>query len=50
MARPIEATPVVKGKDGDLFVREARDVVVTTAPREWLESLAKQSKKAETEK
>lgn len=47
MARPIESTPVLKGKDADAFLRQTRDVVVTPERREWLETLAKQSKKAE---
>ena len=50
MARPIESTPVLKGKDAAAFLRQTRDVTVTPERREWLESLAKQSRKAESQK
>ncbi len=50
MARPIEATPVLKGKDAEVFLRETRNVQVTIERREWLASVAQESKQAEKTK
>jgi hypothetical protein len=50
MARPIEVTPILKGKDAQAFLRETRDVQVTTERRDWLASVAQESKKAEKAK
>jgi hypothetical protein len=50
MARSIDVTPVLTGKDADRFLRETRNVVITPERRAWLESLAEESKKAEANK
>ena len=50
MARPIEVTPVLKGKDAQAFLRETRDVQVTTERLSWLASVAQESRQAETKK
>ena len=50
MARPIEVTPVLKGKDAKLFLQQTRSVVVTEERIEWLKTVAEQSKKAEKNK
>jgi len=47
MARPIEATPVLKGKDAQEFLRVTRNVEVTTERLTWLATVAKESKQAE---
>jgi hypothetical protein len=50
MARPIEVTPVLKGKDARVFMEQTQNVVVTKERVEWLKSVAEQSKKAEKDK
>ncbi len=50
MARPIEVTPVLKGKDAQNFLRETRVVQVTTERRDWLALVARESKQAEKTK
>jgi hypothetical protein len=50
MARPIEATPVVKGKDAEVFLRRMERVVVTEKRMAFLKTAALQSKKAERDK
>jgi hypothetical protein len=51
MARPIEATPVLKGKDADAFLTDMRlTAPVSTERKAWLDSLAQASKSAEQKK
>jgi hypothetical protein len=51
MARPIEATPVLKNKDADRFLHEMRCHEPVSQDRmRWLESVAKASKCAERKK
>lgn len=50
MARPIEVTPVLKGKDARVFLEQTQSVVVTAARIEWLKAVAVQSKKAQKDK
>lgn len=50
MARPIEATPVLRGKDAKEFLSRMNAVVMTAERREWLESAARESKEAESKK
>lgn len=47
MARPIERTPVLKGKDAKAFLTALRRVVVTKERMEWLKSVSEKSKRAE---
>ena len=47
MARPIEVTPVLKGKDAKTFLAETTSVVVTKERMEWLKSVSEKSKRAE---
>jgi hypothetical protein len=47
MAKPIEATPVLKGKDAEKFLREMNSAVMTDDRHRWLESVAAESKAAE---
>jgi hypothetical protein len=48
MARPIEATPVLKGKDARRFLDETRiEKPIPAERREWLEKLAQESKSSE---
>jgi hypothetical protein len=48
MARPIEATPILKNKDADSFLRELRcDEPVSSDRVSWLETLAEASKSVE---
>lgn len=48
MARPIEATPVLKGKDARLFLEQVRiERPVSSERIEWLAQLAKESKQSE---
>jgi hypothetical protein len=47
MARPIEATPVLKGKDAKSFLKSVRSVVVTGQRMEYLKATAEKSRKAE---
>ena len=48
MARPIEATPVLTGKDAEQFLNQVK---VSSPPSDdrlrWMESLANQSRSAE---
>lgn len=47
MARPIEVTPVLKGKDAKRFLKSVRGVVVTRERMEWLRATSEKSKRAE---
>lgn len=48
MARPIEATPVLKGKDARKFLDQVRiDRPIPARRREWLKKLAQESKSSE---
>jgi hypothetical protein len=48
MARPIEATPVLKGKDARTFLDQIRIEQPISAQRiEWLQRLARESKTSE---
>jgi hypothetical protein len=48
MARPIEATPVLKGKDARTFLDQIKvEKAVPVERVRWLEKLAKESKSAE---
>lgn len=48
MARPIEATPVLKGEDARRFLDEIQIEKPIPAQRiEWLEKLAQESKSSE---
>jgi hypothetical protein len=49
MARPIEATPALRGKDAKIFLEQVRMTEpVSKARLAWLERLAEESKSAET--
>jgi hypothetical protein len=51
MARPIEATPILKNKDADSFLKEMRCGEPVSSDRvRWLEQLAAASKSAEGNK
>lgn len=51
MARPIEATPVLKGKDAREFLTQTRLSEPVSADRmRWLDKLANESKSAESHK
>jgi len=50
MARHIEATPILKGKDADALLRRAGSVVVTKKHISFLKTAALQSKKAEKDR
>ncbi len=47
MARPIEPTPVLKGKDAKAFLARMEAAVMTPERLSWLESIAAESKRAE---
>lgn len=48
MARPIQATPVLKGKDARLFMAQTRLEKPVSAERlTWLKKMAKESKAVE---
>lgn len=47
MARPIEATPVLEGKDAENFLRSIEDPKPTPERLEYLTALAEESKAAE---
>jgi len=47
MARPIEATPVLKGKDAKSFLKSVRSVTVTGQRMEYLRATAEKSRRAE---
>jgi hypothetical protein len=47
MARPIEPTPVLKGKDAKVFIARMNNAVMTSQRLEWLKSAAEESKQAE---
>lgn len=47
MARPIEVTPILKGKDAQAFLEETTRVVVTQERMEWLRTVSEKSKRAE---
>jgi len=50
MARPIEPTPVLKGKDAKVFIERMNSAVMTSERLRWLESIAAESKRAENRK
>jgi hypothetical protein len=51
MARPIEPTPVLKGKDAEVFLQDMRmDEAVSPDRLRWLETVAEASKSAEGKK
>ena len=50
MARPIESTPVLKGKDAKVFLERMKAAVMTPERLRWLESIAAESKRAENRK
>lgn len=50
MARPIEPTPVLKGKDARVFLDRMNSAVMTPQRLQWLESAAKESRQAEKKK
>jgi len=47
MARPIEATPVLEGKDAQDFLRSIEDSKPTRERLEYLSALAQESRAAE---
>jgi hypothetical protein len=47
MARPIEPTPVLKGKDAKVFIDRMDSAVMTPKRLEWLNSAAEESKRVE---
>lgn len=47
MARPIEATPMLKGKDAQVFLEKMNAAVMTPERLKWLQSVAEQSRRAE---
>jgi len=48
MARPIEATPILKGKDAETFLSETSLSQPLSQERlEWMERLAQESKDAD---
>jgi hypothetical protein len=51
MARPIESTPVLKGKDAKVFLRQM-EITESVSPDRlnWLDQLAKESRAAESKK
>jgi hypothetical protein len=50
MARPIEPTPVLRGKDAKAFLGRMNAAVMTPERLRWLESIAAESKRAESRK
>lgn len=50
MAKPIEATPILKGKDAEAFLLATQKVTITAERMEWLASIAEESKQAEKPK
>lgn len=50
MARPIQPTPVLKGKDARVFLDRMNAAVMTPQRLQWLELAAKESKQAEKTK
>lgn len=49
MARLIEATPVLEGKDAERFLRSIEDSTLTQERSEYLGTLARESKAADKE-
>jgi hypothetical protein len=47
MAKPIEATPVLKGRDAQRFLAQMNSAVMTTERLQYLKSVAAESKKVE---
>jgi hypothetical protein len=47
MARPIESTPVLKGKDAKVFIERMNAAVMTPERLRWLQSVAAESIRAE---
>lgn len=48
MARPIEATPVLKGKDARTFLDQIRiEQPISAQRKEWLQKMAVESKSSE---
>ena len=51
MARPIEPTPIVKGKDAEVFLQDMKmEEPVSPDRLRWLETVAEASKSAEGKK
>ncbi len=50
MARPIEPTPVLKGKDAKDFAQKMNAAVMTPERLAWLRATAEESKRAESNK
>jgi hypothetical protein len=50
MARPIQATPALKGKDAKTFVEKMNSAVMTPERLQYLRCAAESSKKAESKK
>jgi hypothetical protein len=48
MAKPIEPTPILKGQDAKNFLDRMNRAKMTPERLEWLQSLAEQSKRAES--
>ncbi|VVB53002.1 Uncharacterised protein [uncultured archaeon] len=47
MAKPIEATPILKGKDARALLARLNSAVMTPERMQYLESLAAESKRSE---
>ena len=47
MARPIEATPVLKGRDAERFLDSVRPEPVSEERQRWMQELIQQSREAE---
>ena len=47
MARPIEATPVLKGRDAERFLDSVRPEPISEDRQRWMQELMEQSRKAE---
>ena len=50
MVKPIQSTPVLKGKDAKVFIEKMNAAVMTPERQAWLKSAADESKRAETKK
>lgn len=46
MSRPIEATPILKGKDAKVFLEKMNAAVMTPERLQWLRDVAEQSRRA----
>jgi hypothetical protein len=50
MARPIQPTPPIKGRDAKIFVEKMNAAVMTPERLTYLQNAAEQSKQAETKR